>query len=321
MFVDRAKIYVKAGDGGKGCESFYFKRGMRHRRRNGGDGGKGGDIIIRTDVNVLTLLDLRYRQHFKAKSGRQGSSNLKKGKDGEDCFILVPSGTIVRDQQNGYLIRDLSKNDEQVTVAKGGQGGRGNHRGRDATAGEPGEEKNITLELKLIADVGLIGYPNAGKSSFVNSVSKTKSKVAHFPFTTIRPVLGVVQSSFSDKRLVIADIPGIIKDAHKGKGLGIEFLRHIERTKVLLFIIDMAGVDGRDPKEDYLSLMREIELYDAKLLKRPRLIMANKMDIEKAGLNLKKFKQSIKGKIHKASCKTKEGIEKVVEDLFKKLFS
>lgn len=319
MFVDRAKIYVKAGDGGRGCESFYFIRGMRHRRRDGGDGGKGGNVVIHTDVNVHTLLDFRYRQHFKAKSGKHGSSNLKKGKEGEDCIILVPPGTIARDQESGCLIRDLDKVEEQVIVARGGQGGGGNHRGKPATNGEPGEEKTISLELKLIADVGLIGYPNAGKSSFVNTVSKTKSKVAQFPFTTIRPVLGVVQSSLLNRRFVIADIPGIIKDAHKGKGLGLEFLRHIERTKILLFIIDMAGADGRDPIEDYFSLMREIELYDNKLLKRPRLIMANKMDIEAAELNLKKFKKTIKEKIHKGSCKTKEGIEKVVNDLFERL--
>ncbi len=320
MFVDRAKIYIKAGNGGKGCESFYFKRGMRYRRRDGGNGGSGGNVIIRTDPNVHTLLDFRYRQHFKAESGRHGSSNLKKGSDGEDRIILVPPGTIIRDAQNGLLIRDLNKENEQVIVAKGGAAGKGNHRGRPATEGKPGQDKTISLELKLIADVGLIGYPNAGKSSFVNIVSEAKSKVAHFPFTTIRPVLGVVKSSQLHKRFVVADIPGIIKDAHKGKGLGLEFLRHVERTKLLLFLIDMSGSDGRQPVDDYLNLINEIESYDRQLMKRPRIVVANKMDLPGSQENLKGFKEQVKGRIYLSSCLSGEGVDKVTEALFKKLF-
>ncbi len=319
MFVDRAKIYIKAGNGGNGCESYYFKRGMRYRRRDGGNGGCGGNVIVRTDSNVHTLLDFRYRQHFKAESGKHGSSNLKKGRDGEDRIILVPAGTIIRDAQNGLLIRDLNKENEQVIVAKGGAAGKGNYRGRPATEGKQGQDKIITLELKLIADVGLIGYPNAGKSSFVNAVSEAKSKVAHFPFTTIRPVLGVVKSSKLHKRFVVADIPGIIKDAHKGKGLGLEFLRHIERTKVLLFLLDMSGADGRMPIDDYLNLINEVELYDRQLMKRPRVLVANKMDLPGSEENLKEFKAQIKEKIHRISCLSGEGVDKVTEDLFEKL--
>ena len=257
MFVDRAKTYIKAGNGGKGCESFYYKRGMRYRRRDGGNGGTGGNVVMRTDVNVHTLLDFRYRQHFKAKSGKHGGRNLKKGSDGDDLIIFVPLGTIIRDAMNGLLIRDLDKPNDQVIVAKGGAGGKGNHRGRPATEGVSGQDKTVNLELKLIADVGLIGYPNAGKSSFVNVVSEAKSKVALFPFTTIRPVLGVVQSPQSSDRFVVADIPGIIQGAHQGKGLGLEFLRHIERTKLLLFLIDMSGTDTGNPLEDYFNLIKE----------------------------------------------------------------
>lgn len=319
MFIDRAKIYIKAGNGGKGCESFYHKRGMRYRRRDGGNGGRGGDIIMRTDANVHTLLDFRYRQHFKGKSGKHGSSNQKNGSDGEDRIILVPPGTIIRDYDNGLLIRDLNKENESVIVAKGGAAGKGNYRGRPATEGSPGQEKTISLELKLIADVGLIGYPNAGKSSFVNIISEAKSKVAHFPFTTIRPVLGVVKSNSLYKRFVVADIPGIIKDAHKGKGLGLEFLRHIERTNLLLFLIDMSGTDGRNPVDDYLNLMNEIELYDRVLLKRPRLVVANKMDMPDSKENFKEFKGQIKERIYRSSCISGDGIEKITEALYKKL--
>lgn len=319
MFIDRAKIYIKAGNGGKGCESFYHKRGMRYRRRDGGHGGHGGNVIMRADANVHTLLDFRYRQHFKGESGKHGSSNLKRGSDGEDRIILVPPGTIIRDYQNGLLVRDLSKENEQVIVAKGGAGGNGNQGGRPATEGSPGQEKIISLELKLIADVGLIGYPNAGKSSFVNTVSESKSKVAQFPFTTIRPVLGVVKSSQLHERFVVADIPGIIKDAHKGKGLGLEFLRHIERTKLLLFLIDMSGTDGRQPVEDYLNLLNEIESYDRQLMKRPRVLVANKMDLPVSKDNLLDFKAQIKEGIYPSSCVSGEGIEKITDVLYKKL--
>lgn len=319
MFIDRAKIYIKAGNGGKGCESFYHKRGMRYRRRDGGNGGRGGDVIMRADSNVHTLLDFRYRQHFKGKSGKNGSSNQKQGSVGEDRIILVPLGTIIRDYENGLLIRDLNKANDQVIVAKGGAAGKGNYRGRPATEGSPGQDKIISLELKLIADVGLIGYPNAGKSSFVNIVSQAKSKVAEFPFTTIRPVLGVVNSSQSHESFVVADIPGIIKDAHKGKGLGLEFLRHIERTRLLLFLIDMSGADGREPVEDYLNLINEVQLYDRQIMKRPRILAANKMDLPAAKENLKVFKTRIKEKIYKSSCLSAEGIEKIIEVLYKKL--
>lgn len=319
MFVDRAKIYVKAGDGGKGCESEYFKKGYRHARRDGGDGGHGGSIIVRSDVNVHTLLDFRYRQHFNAQSGKHGGSNNKRGADAPDSIILVPPGTIIRDVDTGCLIRDLDKANEQVIVVRGGIGGVGNSKRFESTPGSPGEQVRISLELKLIADIGLIGYPNAGKSSFINKISNANSKVAHFPFTTLSPVLGVVNSSSSEARLVVADIPGIIKDAHQGKGLGIEFLRHIERTKILVFVIDMAGIDGRDPVIDYADLLNELQSYDHLLLKKPQLIIANKMDLPQSKENLAKFKKSIRKVVYQISCLELLGIEKVKEALFKKL--
>ena len=319
MFVDRAKINVKAGDGGKGCESQYYKRGLRHARRDGGDGGHGGSVVIKADVNVHTLLDFRYRQHFKAESGKHGGSNNKRGADAQDLIILVPPGTIIRDVDSGCLIRDLDKANEQVIVAKGGRGGVGNFKRITATEGGPGQQFRISFELKLIADVGLIGYPNAGKSSFTNRISKANSKVAHFPFTTLSPVLGVVNSDQSELRFVVADIPGIIKDAHQGKGLGIEFLRHIERTKILVFVIDMAGIDGRDPLNDYADLVNEIQSYDYQLLKRPQVIIANKMDLDQAKDNLKEFRKIVKKRIYQISCNDGQGVEKVKKELFKKI--
>ena len=319
MFVDRAKIYVQAGGGGKGCESQHYKRGERHAKRDGGDGGNGGSIIVKADVNVHTLLDYRYRQHFKAPSGKHGGSNTKRGADADDAIILVPPGTIIRDANNGCLIRDLNKANEQVIVVRGGSGGLGNFKHYESTPGSVGEQVRISLELKLIADIGLIGYPNAGKSSFINKISKAKSKVAQFPFTTLSPVLGVVNSSVSESRMVIADIPGIIKDAHQGRGLGIEFLRHIERTKILLFVIDMAGIDGRDPINDYADLVNELQSYDHMMLKRPQLIIANKMDLPQSKENLLNFKKIIRKRVYQVSCLESIGLEKIKQDLFKKL--
>ncbi len=322
MFVDRAKIYVKAGNGGNGCESFYFKRGMRFRRRNGGDGGRGGDVIIRSDDNIATLLDFRYRQHYKAGSGKHGGSNFKKGKDAQPAVILVPPGTIVREVVSGCLIRDLNRPGEQVIAAKGGSGGKGNQSGRPATQGGTGQEYHLSLELKLIADIGLIGYPNAGKSSLLNIISGANSKVGHFPFTTLTPILGVVKACLPDKKIVVADIPGIIKDAHKGRGLGIEFLKHIERTKLLLFVIDIGGVDGRDPVADYFSLVEELRSYDAELLKRPSLIALNKIDLPQVTADgIAGFKKALRKRVYRISCKDGAGIELLTAALLKKLNS
>jgi len=315
MFVDHARIFIQAGNGGKGCESFYQVSGMRYRHRDGGNGGKGGDIIIRADTNLHTLLDFQYRQHFRAPSGKNGSSNTKTGAVGEDRVILVPPGTIIRDAEHMTLMRDLDRPGESVQVARGGAGGLGNHGRQGATEGAPGEKKTLFLELKLIADIGIIGYPNAGKSSFLNLISQAHSKVASFPFTTLAPVLGVIGGP-DEARCVVADIPGIIADAHKGKGLGLAFLKHIERTKVLMFLVDMAGVDGRDPVADYRSLREELEHYDRRMLRKEYFIVANKMDLRSSRKHLKHFQEMVGEDIVGLSCVTASGKEAVVAALF-----
>ena len=318
MFVDTAKIEVKAGHGGDGCSSLYKDRYSRYPVMNGGPGGNGGDVVIRANENIHTLLDFQYRRHFKAHKGENGSSNNKNGKTGEDCVIEVPCGTLVKDFDTGRVLRDLTTFGESFIVAKGGRGGRGNACKKPATPGEPGEEKLLSLELKLIADCGLLGFPNAGKSSLISFISKAKPKIAAYPFTTIEPVLGIVEYD-PDRHFKIADIPGLIEGAHQGKGLGHKFLRHIDRTKLLVHIIDMAGVDCRDPVEDYKILNNELKQYGEAAGKKPQILIANKMDLPQAEKNLKKFKEKIKRDIIPISAKTGDGTKELVEMIVKKL--
>ncbi|MDD4879758.1 MAG: GTPase ObgE, partial [Candidatus Omnitrophica bacterium] len=318
VFVDTAKIEVKAGHGGDGCSSLYKDRYSRYPVMNGGPGGNGGNVVIRANENIHTLLDFQYRRHFKAHKGENGSSNNRNGKTGEDCVIEVPVGTIVADFENGRVLRDLTAAGEIFIVAKGGRGGRGNACKKPATPGEPGEEKILSFELKLIADCGLLGFPNAGKSSLISFISKAKPKIAAYPFTTLQPVLGIVE--YKDGRhFKIADIPGLIEGAHEGKGLGHKFLKHIDRTKVLVHIIDMAGVDGRDPLEDYKILNNELKQYGTSAEKKPQILVANKMDIAAARENLKRFKEKIKKDIIPISAKTGDGTKELVEMIVKKL--
>ena len=318
MFVDTAKIEVRAGHGGDGCRSFYKDKFARYPVPNGGPGGKGGNVVIRANGNIHTLLDFQYRQHFKAHKGENASSNNRNGKRGADCVIEVPPGTIIKDHGTGHLLRDLTSSGEEFVVARGGAGGIGNASKRPSTKGQPGEEKILKLELKLIADCGLVGFPNAGKSSLISKISKARPKIAAYPFTTKEPVLGIVESG-GGETFKIADIPGLIEDAHKGKGLGDKFLRHIERTKILIHIIDMAGVDGRDPVEDYKSLNNELKQYSAHLEKKPQLIVANKMDLPEAKENLKRFKEKAKKDIITVSAMTGEGTEDLVKAVSRKL--
>ncbi len=318
MFIDHAEINLKAGDGGDGCHSFSKGKGQRYKRPDGGDGGKGGDIIIKADNNVQTLVDFYYRKHFKAESGSNASSNHKKGAEGKTLLIRVPLGTIIRDRDYGFTYCDLDEIGRSVVLVKGGEGGRGNSRFRDATPGKDGEEKNIVLELKLVADVGIIGYPNVGKSSLVSRISRAKVKVANYPFTTKTPTLGMVKLG-PERSFVICDIPGLIKGAHAGKGLGDDFLRHVERTRVLIHMVDMAAVEGRDPALDLASINKELRLYNTELLKRPQIIAANKMDLPLASENLKDFKKKVKKKIYPISCATGEGIKELLEAVYKKL--
>lgn len=319
MFIDEAKIYVKAGDGGKGCHSFYRDKLNRMGRPDGGPGGDGGNVILVADENVHTLLDFRYQQHVKAPSGLHGSSNHKKGHRGADHFVKVPPGTIIKDAANGLVIRDLIKIGESVIVAKGGLGGHGNSRGRDATSGTPGEERTILLELKLIADVGIIGYPNAGKSTLISKISSAHPKIANYPFTTKAPVLGVVRI-YEEAHFVVAEIPGLIEGAHEGRGLGDRFLRHVERTKVLIHLVDIAACEGREPVDDYKILNHELAAYSSELAKKPQLIALNKIDIPESKEYMKKFKKKFpRVKTFPISGVTGEGIKELLEAVYKKV--
>ena len=310
MLIDQAKIYVSGGRGGDGCQSLY--RDMFHRRGipDGGDGGDGGDVVLRSDPNLHTLLDFRYNQHYKAASGKHGSSNKKFGRRGEDRLVKVPAGTIIRDADNGLVIRDLAELGEEVTVARGGPGGKGNAKLRVATEGGQGESRTLLLELKLVADAGIIGFPNAGKSTIVSRISKAHTKIAAYPFTTRSPKLGVVR--IGDDTFVVADMPGLIEGAHEGRGLGDRFLRHIERTSVLVHIVDIAPPDGSDPAENFFKLEKELELYGHKVYGKPRVVAANKMDMPGAEDNLEKFRKALRREVWPISAIKGEGLPELV---------
>lgn len=307
MFVDEAKIFVKAGNGGNGCTSFERFRGKIYGRPNGGDGGRGGNVIILADNNRQTLIEFQYNKHFKATSGRHGGSNNKKGEAGEDYIIRVPPGTIIREAGTEMVLRDLEKVPEEVIIAKGGAGGKGNSRGREATQGEKGEIRELHLELKLVADVGIIGYPNVGKSTLLSKITRARPRIADFPFTTKSPILGVAR--VADFSFVVADIPGLIEGAHAGRGLGDRFLRHIERTRLLLHIVDVGEAEGKDPNDNYQKLNKELHLYSAQLSRKTQIVAANKMDAPCAKDIVKKFKPKNVKKVYKISALTGEGIE------------
>lgn len=312
IFVDEATILCIAGDGGKGCQSLD-RTNPRRPRTNGGDGGDGGSVIIEARPNIQTLLDFQLNREFTAEHGGNGSSNHKTGYAGEDKVLGVPPGTEIFDKETGELLKDLDRVGARVLVCKGGAGGHGNDKRNEATPGAPGESKTLLLKLKLIADVGLVGFPNAGKSTFISRVSNARSKAAAYPFTTKNPVLGVVK--FDDGALVLADIPGLVEGAHEGRGLGIEFLKHVERTRVLLHLIDFAAVDGRDPLSDYRALSHELESYSEKLADKKQILVANKMDVPEARENLKKFRKAVKEEIFPISAATGEGVPELLNKL------
>jgi len=315
MFIDQARIFVKAGSGGSGCNSIHRDKVNRRGRPDGGDGGDGGDIIIKAQIAIHTLLDYRYKRHFKAKSGYHGGSNNKKGKRGEDFVILVPCGTVIKDAETGLLLRDLVSDSDSVIIVKGGKAGKGNSRRREATPGELGEEKDITLELKVIADIGIIGYPNVGKSTFISKVSSAKSKVADYPFTTKSPILGIVRYN-DDRTLVFADMPGLIEGAHKGKGLGDRFLKHIERARILLHMIDISLFERKDPYADYAAINNELKLYGESLLQKKQVVCLNKIDMPGAKNNINKIEGKIKEKIFPISAVTGEGVKELLDYIF-----
>lgn len=297
MFIDRVKIKVRAGSGGNGMTSFRREKYEPLGGPYGGDGGNGGSIIFEVDTNKSTLLDLRFNKLIEAPSGGNGSNKKFHGADGTDYVVKVPLGTVVKDLKHDVIIADLIRPDQKVVVAQGGRGGRGNFHFKTSRnpapdyceKGEPGEEKELSLELKLLADAGLVGFPSVGKSTFLSVVSKATPEIAPYPFTTLVPNLGVVQV-VGGESFVLADLPGLIEGAHQGKGLGHEFLRHIERCRVLIHIIDMGGEDGRDPLKDFDIINDELKQYQLRLTERPQVIVANKMDLPEAETNLARFK-------------------------------
>ena len=323
MFVDRIKIYIKAGNGGNGCTSFRREKYIPKGGPNGGNGGNGGSVIIRADKSRDSLVDLKYQQHVTAKNGEPGQGSDKHGANAEDLIVLVPPGTLVMDLENDcYEIDDLDEEGQEVLVAAGGHGGRGNksfatstnRAPRKCTPGYPGEERTLLLELKTIADVGLVGYPNAGKSTYLKAVSDADPKTAPYPFTTLHPMVGVIE--FDDyTRMTIADIPGLIDGASENIGLGHHFLRHIERTKVLLYVLDMAGTDNRLPWDDFENLKKELELYKEGLTDKPSLILANKMDEEVSAENLEELKKKVDIPIITSIAELGEGTEESIKQL------
>lgn len=322
MFIDSAKIYVKAGNGGNGMVSFHREKYIAAGGPDGGDGGKGGDVIFVVDEGLNTLIDFRFKKHFKAELGQDGGPSNCSGKNGEDLIIKVPLGTMVKDENTGLVLVDLIKPAQTCIIAKGGKGGKGNQHFATPTrqvpnfakSGDLGEERNLILEMKMIADVGLIGFPNVGKSTILSMVSAAKPKIANYHFTTLVPNLGVVKID-QGKSFVIADIPGLIEGAHEGVGLGHEFLRHIERTKLMVHVVDVSGAEGRDPLEDFDTINSELKKYNALLASRPQIVVGNKMDIPGSEENFERFKKEIESRGYKVfgiSAATNKGLKELM---------
>lgn len=323
MFTDYVKIIAKAGDGGNGAISFRREKYVAAGGPDGGDGGKGGDIYFEVDPNSNTLIDFRFKKKFKAENGNNGEGSNKYGKSGENLTIKVPIGTVIKDASNNRVLADLSQEGQRELVLKGGRGGKGNAHFATSTRqaprfsqdGENGEEKELILELKLLADVGLIGFPNVGKSTFLGRTTSATPKIADYHFTTLEPNLGVVKTDYGDS-FVIADIPGIIEGASEGVGLGLQFLRHIERTRLLLHVIDVSGSEGRDPVDDFNKINSELQKYSKKLSERTQIIVANKIDSmqdEKLYKNLENLAKEKKLEIFKISAVTGEGVDKLIK--------
>ena len=325
--MDTARIQVKAGNGGNGCISFRREKFVPRGGPDGGDGGNGGNVILIATLGMSTLIDLHHNPRQVAENGGHGIGKKRDGADGVDCVVKVPAGTIVRDYDTTETLADLTEPDESVVVARGGIGGKGNARFKSSTfqaprvaeKGEPGEAREISLEIKLIADVGLVGYPNAGKSTLLARTSAATPKIAAYPFTTLRPNLGVVRIN-REQNFVLADIPGLIEGAHKGAGLGHQFLRHIERTKMLIHVIDLSATDGRDPIEDYERLNLELDHYDALLTKLPQIIAVNKIDMPEAQANLTRAQEYFGNrKIFAISAITGDGVNPLMQQAYRSL--
>ena len=322
MFTDYTKIFIKAGNGGNGAVSFRREKYVAAGGPDGGDGGKGGDIYFKVDKDKNTLIDFRYNKKYKAGNGENGSGNHCNGKYGEDLYIKVPIGTVVKDAETGKIIADLSRENQVEKILPGGRGGKGNSHfatstrqaPRFAQDGDKGEEKEIILELKLLADVGLLGFPNVGKSTFLSKVTDAKPKIANYHFTTLEPNLGVVKTKSGG--FVIADIPGIIEGASEGIGLGIQFLRHVERTRLLLHFIDVSGTEGRNPIEDFKTINQELKKYSEKLSKRKQIIVATKIDViqdESLLKELENLAEKEELEIYKISAVTGQGVQELID--------
>lgn len=322
MFIDKARIFVKSGNGGNGAVSFRREKYVPAGGPDGGDGGNGASVIFEVDLGLRTLMDFKYQRKYVAEHGEDGSKKRKAGRNGEDLILKVPPGTIIRDEATGLVIADLKEEGDRAVVARGGRGGKGNQHFANAVrqapafarSGSDGVEKWVVLELKMIADVGLLGFPNVGKSTFLSVVTKAKPKIANYHFTTLTPNLGVVQTKFGES-FVLADIPGLIEGAAEGIGLGHDFLRHVERTKVLIHIVDISGLEGRDALEDFDKINDELKLYNEKLSTRPQVVVANKMDILEDESVFDEFKNELEGrgyKVFKMSAATRQGVDDVI---------
>src|SRR6266446_9202551 len=328
MFIDEAKIRVKAGDGGNGCMAFRREKYVPRGGPSGGDGGKGGDVIMESSERHNTLVHFRFNPEYKAERGRHGEGSNKSGREGEDILLKVPVGTIVYDEETGEKVFDFSAPDQRMVIARGGRGGRGNARfatsvhqaPREHEPGRPGEEHNYKLELKLLADVGLVGYPNVGKSTLISRISAARPKIAEYPFTTLEPHLGVVSVGM-DQSFVVADIPGLIEGAHLGHGLGIQFLKHIERTRVLLHLIDMSAMSERDPVDEFHAIESELAEHNPDLPRKPKIIVAAKMDVaipEKVE-KLERWTKKNNFELIKISSVTGAGLDELKHAVFNKL--
>jgi GTP-binding protein len=327
MFVDEAIIHVKAGDGGAGCVSFRREKYIPKGGPDGGDGGDGGSIVFVADVNKNTLLDFAGRHHWKAERGQAGMGQKMYGKSGNDLLLYVPVGTLIFDMDQSILLADLDEPAKQAVIARGGKGGRGNWHFKSSTnqtpryaePGTDGQERNLRLELKLIADVGLVGMPNAGKSTLLSVVSKARPKIADYPFTTLDPQLGIAEVG-SDRRIVIADIPGLIEGAQHGAGLGHAFLKHIERTKVIVHLLDMFPMDGSDPADNYRKIRGELEAFSPELAHKKELVVANKMDLATDDEAINKLRDDLSDvEILAISGATRQGIDNMLEELWRML--
>lgn len=326
MFVDRVDIYCKAGDGGDGCASFRREAHVPRGGPNGGDGGKGGDVVVLADENVGSLANIIGHKHWNAERGGHGSGSLKTGKSGQDAIIMVPPGTLVLDSKRGHLLRDMKQSGDRVVVAKGGKGGRGNRHFATATHQAPrefekggvGEQRDISLELKLIADVGLVGKPNAGKSTLLSRLSKAHPEIADYPFTTKYPNLGLVRLGF-DHQFVMADIPGLIEGAHAGVGLGHEFLKHVERTRLLVHLVEPSPMDQTDPIQNYRQIREEMRLYDPTLMERPEILVVTKSELPDAAPVAELLEEELGHPVMQISSATGANLEKLVRMIIDEL--